>query len=399
MADPDDKVNRFFLARLNGEKALRILLSQEIPEPEVKLSAGLEARVTEDLNTRRRRPDELIPRKTGDIYLNFYDLGQLADGSDIPFILVPDLQQSTSSFDSVVQDLWGFSNWADLSAVVYAEDMEDWATAYKKLGYEEAETYGLDIYLGSNLSVETAKYHPVARPGSRNWMRDQSTPVSNTNWTEDGLKVPKGANNLAIASGLAFVNTHTGFGWNSVKWTLTNDPFDTWVDLNLTQDADVFLFPMPVFEVAFTSPDIAATRYILNALFTTMPREFYLGRDIVFDGTGDTGTGTAFEIPSFIGDEVDIPTHDDLIDFLRTRAATRHYNYHNDTTHDPALYPIPAVTSYVGHTSFTSFADWPSVGTLIYSGSPVAVIRKGDTWYWGWNITGTRPATQSMFSN
>lgn len=355
----------------------------------------------------RRREPEYLPRRKGEVLLNFYDLGQKWDGAawrDINFSIVPAPVFGASEIPD-----FSSGNWASLQTAITATDFDDWETAFRPLTYEMAELYGLDLYIGPNAETfDAAKYLPIARSGSRRWVKDPTVSAVNAKWTEDGLKIPRGTGQFQIWSHGAFVSRKNVDSPYKVTAGAASTYASDAVDFKFTRDSKIFLFPMPVNEWAESTSNLSQLRRTaLNLMYTTMPREFFLERTLTFvtvDGaTIENLDGNMFQYPGKVTNNMsghgsgrahNFASSDaieaDFLSFLKARSWIRAYDVTNNTTYSVANFPIYHTgngvlwTGGYGSGEEIDFGFGFSGFIPVPAGSPVAAIKRGTEWFWVW---------------
>jgi hypothetical protein len=239
MQDP----NQTFRAKLDGKSVLRILLSKKplMQSAQGQTDQSSNRNKNEGLPPRRRPIDELIPRRQGG-FINFWDLGQIADGEDwldIGYTKVPTvhLHGSTYGIDQ-------FTSFSELTDLVFTVDINDWDTQYRKLSYEEAELYALDVR-----DPGTGTYYGVGRNGSR-YMLD-GFELHDSLWTTSGWAKPDSVDEFSFESWGAFDR----FGSDTSLYKITTGPTyaSSEVSFTLGQKADVYLMPAMSYWEAGTS--------------------------------------------------------------------------------------------------------------------------------------------------
>lgn len=124
---------------------------------------------------------EYLPRRNTGVYLNFWDLGQVWNGSDwedLDFVATPTITEGTGIDPPYMDTVASLdsSNWDDYKDKLFEVPLEDWGTTYRKLTYEDAYRYGIDVYLGNPADVDAgnqpnhvdlSKYYLVASDWQR----------------------------------------------------------------------------------------------------------------------------------------------------------------------------------------------------------------------------------------
>ena len=191
----------------------------------------------------KKKSEYLSRRRVGGGLVNFYDLGQMSDGSggwvDITFSpLLPykNVSDPTEGLESLT-----VADWNILKDAIFSVPSGQWSSKFRKFTYEDAERYSLDLY-----DVDTAQSYPVGRDGSRIDLFT-FTPITGSTWTDQGLDIPATANWQAFSYG-AFVplaKDSSTFGVAPFKIT-TEPAYDADAvsfDMNLSAGSDVFLVP------------------------------------------------------------------------------------------------------------------------------------------------------------
>lgn len=274
--------NKLFNAKLSGgESRLRILLSQ-IDKP----TAPVPEQPTDPRNKQlgtikpRRRSDPILARRK-DQYIEIYDMGQVWNGSeyeDIDFS-VTNLSVTLGAFGSVVSNIDGAgtdpqTNHNAFRDKIFEIDPADWSTQYRKLGYEDAEQYGVEIR-NTHLSDTADAVYPAARNGSR--LTFDGDAITDTKWTTKGLSIPSSLSSFAVQTFAA--NWPFDNDLNYFKITTTPSYSGTAVtDFVLARKAKIFLVPILI-NMCFTNfPDRSGQN--TDALFAAsapLSRNFWLG--------------------------------------------------------------------------------------------------------------------------
>lgn len=244
-------------------------------------SAG-ESSVSKGVLPSRRRNKHLARRILAGTMLTFYELGTL-DNADLDFHVPPVLGQSTPNGNLISINDFTLTEWNQLKAKLFEVDLEDWKTRYKKLGFEEAENYGVDIYAGNIAEAEDFhdKYYAIAREGSRKFLIDGATTVpENPSWKESGkLELSAGFTDMLIIAGSGFCS------WNSsdpssFKVTDSNDYDADAVPLVIKGETEVYLIPLPEWQNMANDRTPGASGEITSravfAGYRIISREFFL---------------------------------------------------------------------------------------------------------------------------
>jgi len=210
--------------------------------------------------------------------INFYDLGQKWNGSawiDIPFSITPDITGIGTSF--VQMEPFTPGNWETLRALIFTADPSTWKTAYRKLEYEPAEKYGVDLINHADLPEE--QIFAIARNGSR--FDSALQVVADTKWTTSGLVPAVALADTVIRSQGAFARLHADYGSFDVK--VTNGPTYASPEVAFTWSASAHVFLMPwIANIYGSSNDGVDTDGYLFSAWKPLKRSLWL--DAQFDG-------------------------------------------------------------------------------------------------------------------
>ena len=312
-----------------------------------------------------RKSEYLSRRKTASGLINFYDLGQMSDGSggwnDTPF--TPLLPYTNPTDPTEGLDALTVTNWNALSDVILAIPSAQWTTRFRKLGYEDAERYGLDLY-----DLDEEKSYPVGRNGSRIDL-NTSAAITDTTWTEEGLSMPDTANWQTASFGafLPMAKDADAFGVAAFKITASPeyDADAATFDMKLTAGTDVFLMPA-ILSHAGTGDDSGSNAEYFQAGYRTLSREFWLDRD---------DPATDYPLMSFSDVTGDNLT--DLIDHLQPDADLW-LSTDGGTTYsqqpDASAYP-----------NYSGALNVQAGGVSIVPGTFLGAIRRSGSMYYIWS--------------
>ncbi len=230
----------------------------------------------------RRRNVQALPRRLRqqDGLINFYDLGQKWNGSawvDIPFSVTPTINGIGSGFVDV--EPFTLANWDTLRTLIFLEDPSTWKTAYRKLEYEPAEKYGLDMVTSPDEPGEVI--YPVARDGSR--LDSALNLVAGTKWEAGGLNPGVPVVDAIFKSIGAFsLLQEDEVASHEVK--VTNGPTyaSPSVSFNiLSAESHVFLMPWIANSYGISFDGVNNDSYLFRA-FKPLPRSIWL--DALYEG-------------------------------------------------------------------------------------------------------------------
>jgi hypothetical protein len=149
------------------------------------------------------RRAEYLPRRAQKGFINFFDLGQETDGEggwlDFGFN-APIHEEVITAYDGVdtsdTRYFWSpQANWKAMTDTINAIDRATWKTHFRKVEYDNAERFGIDIvneYLDGFGTHEVDGVYPAAKNGTRrytNFMDRTSHGIAGTKWTPQGLKL------------------------------------------------------------------------------------------------------------------------------------------------------------------------------------------------------------------
>jgi hypothetical protein len=221
----------------------------------------------------RRQADELPRRLSG--YVNFYDCGQIWDGSawkDWTFTIDPNEAFTSTTADPIaVIDGFDSSAWAAWSNNIFAIDAADWRTKYRKIDFADSPKFGVSVYNGRGgiLSNSTT-------PDPLNMLGPD-----NPEWSGRGLK-PIDKNNILVQNTGPLCLGFNTYDTTNFKVTAVQDYSAPTVAVDLAKGADIFLIPRPLFPQAIQEIGVgAAGRFAyLWAGWSTAPREIFFEKTL-----------------------------------------------------------------------------------------------------------------------
>jgi hypothetical protein len=340
----------------------------------------------------RREAEYLARRRKTDLLINFYDLGQIknsgGDFIDLDFSIQPALTVT----DHRISDIAVMTNLEALALneKLFEIPVEQWKDNYKKLSYEEAEKYGIDLYLGSREEFEPAKYYPVARVASRGQIQNEEETVENSKWTSQGLKINKPIQTgFEIYSALGFNSFRTDH--ELIKITAENDYDGAEATLTLDAAADIFLVPA-LYLVSVKADETTApfqTDY-LDLSYRPLQREFFL--DFVpFGSTQRTlfASRLADQTESF--EAISPAKASDIAEQIKDSPNARLHR----STGSADSFVSPASFSFL-NTNRIRFQQYAENLLFAYvrfaPGSLLAVVRKGGACFFIWAREALEPA-------
>lgn len=372
----------------------KVLIEKQLSEKQQRNSVLVEEDSKRPLTTLIE--DEFLPRrkrKPADI--NFYDLGQIKVGEiyqTLPFTHIPTISLSVDGYpDGIVY--FGLSEFQDLKDEIFSVGVANLKDNYKKIEYDEGWRYGIDIYTGDpDDPVDNAMRYPVSKDGERFFMNEYATIVSDSKWTETGLKIPSGDLNFfsVICESISI-----GFGTpdTPVKITATDNYSAAAIDgFSYTTGMNVFLMPLPVWLIASDINGSDGQSNLAGLLFGIQSREFWLDNPTVADLI-EAGTGLRLNLFSIAAE--DIPLLDlesDLVEYFQNLAGSRYYL--NATTeygdiNDFPIYPFGTIDdvhrfAFLTYSSFGTPATTLQGRVKIEPGVLLAVIEKSGSYFYVW---------------
>jgi hypothetical protein len=277
--DPTKNPNSSFLKRLGDKDPVVIRLG-----PKQKAVARVQGprQSTKDGLRRPLRRKKYRRGLSVLKYFNFWDLGQIWNGSEWV-----DIDWYVANFNCVAGIFPGsgrnqllsldLADWNTLVDVLMEVPVEDWDTNYRKFTWADGERYGLDMILGPDT-------FPIGRNDSRYLNTLSSTRIINTTWSPKGLIVeeydPAQLAAFILRSHGAFVPVQ----FNNATFRVTTTPdysASDVTDFALKLGANIFMMPLPVSlwrrrDYNFTSSGINA--YAEVGPWTPLKREFWLDR-------------------------------------------------------------------------------------------------------------------------
>lgn len=224
-------------------------------------------------------PDEFLPRRLNkQSYVEFYDLGQMADGTDNPFNVVPGVAYNEFSSNLNVTSIMAAADYAAFEAAIVSQ-LENLETIYKKLVPEDTNPLGIAV-LGS----------PEVGTGT---ITLESLNTSNPHWTTKGLNIP--SEDLANPNfGLGSPTFNHSFRLKGTfKYHITTE-YDWDADDALftpTNTDKYFLLPCFYFAYALDSKTTGLTTVqYLNYHYVPLPRQPAVNPESEFYGASYAGS-------------------------------------------------------------------------------------------------------------
>lgn len=359
-----------------------------------------------------RSGGDYLPRRGSPELINFYDLGQVkdefGDWVDLPFSAAAHEWGNTLGVNGAIQLGPQVSDWTAMADMINSVDRSTWKTHYRKLEYETAEKYGIDIVADPGRMDSFTRSYPVARNGSRLYptsFPSAAGPVSGTKWTNKGLK-------LAPAD-LPGGNGHFGqmswgitFPWAGPDGVTGDLPYAPYATHTYDRDAEKVPFslvgkgPTNIFVVPWLMSHVAIND-VFSGSFDTwavgatapMSRQVFLGM---------TGSGISYVFFSIqpgggLGEYIAIDATNSVsaTNWIRGMPETRYFHrtgsgpgYTLDEISDPGNIWKQYYANITLATEVIVFANMnPNInsdGSGPYVPALVAVIEQKGTWYYIW---------------
>ncbi len=360
--------NKLFRYRLgHGDAALRILLSKNESVSVTAQSSTTEATQSKGIVRVDRPSDDILRKKkkvTGTI--NFWDLGQILDDTDyidIPWQIVPTPDGAGHYFE------FGPSDWDDFWAYIFTIDIADWEDNYKKLSYEEAERYGLDVYDNINgIPYEVSRNGP-------NLGNDPPNPVTDTKWTEQGLKIPNTfPTNISIECGALGAFFLWALDPDFTKITNTYDYSASAVPFSFVgKNTKMFLVPRITTTYLFSDSGTGDSDSVTYP-FKVLPRSFFLNKDYDVDPYPLYSAGGGLDLSA--ADKIDFQA------LIETDPDSQYWDSTAGYGGSPSTYPAYALNRAIEVNQIGGLSFAP---VSLYPGTLMAVFKQGTSVYYLWS--------------
>jgi hypothetical protein len=337
------------------------------------------------LGSRRKRgiidpfaPDEFLPRRLNkQSYVEFYDLGQMADGTDNPFNIVPGVVYNGFSSNLNVASVMTAADYAAFEAIVVSQ-IENLDQIYKKLVPADSDPLGIAV-LGS----------PEVGTGT---ITLESLNTSNPHWTANGLNIPgEDLANPNFGIGSPTFN-HSFRLKGDFKYHITTE-YDWDADdavFNPSNSDKYFLLPAFYFAYALNSKTTGlATLQYLNYHYVPVPRQPAVNPENEFYGASYAGTKSWYN-----GQSLGLyNTANTAAKIIRSHPDGRLYEVVGSgsgwawTTGNPAidfnnaayssLYEVYPAGDYL----LANYIQLAKIEKIL-----LAIIKQGETFYFVWNF-------------
>lgn len=321
-----------------------------------------------------KRDDEILSRRKTSGFVNFWDLGQISNGmggfTDIAFRVIP-----TPAFGGLQHLDFSATDWDSFWTYIFGVSIGNWETSYKKLSFAEAERYGLSLF-----DQDSGLRYQVSRNGA-NLGNDTSNPVSDTKWTEKGLKLPAGVSHVFFESGgngaFALWSTDPTF----FKITTGNTFGSAEVPFTFKGNTKVFLLPR-ISSVSMTS-DFGGDSDAVIYPYKCLQRSFFLSRNYDVNPYPLFSAGSGLDLSA--ADKISLKNH------IAADPGSVYWTSGGGYGGSPTSFP-----AYANHREM----DINVLGSTIippapyYTGKLVAVIKQGSVTYYVWSKN-----TGVVFSN
>lgn len=326
-------------------------------------------------------------RRLEELGIEFYDFGEsLVDGIWV-----------TNDWNNLPVDLVtgagghayvGSPSWQDPGDYLFV-DVDDWETTFRKLSYEDAEKYSIDL-------IDTeggTNFYSLARNGSRRENYDASNIVSDTKWTPQGFQSPSGAIPLNVYSlgSLAYTNFEYLKATETPSYAASAVP-----DFEIQPQAKVFMMPF-VTQVILHSSETPANdglTYVVSP-WMIQPRSFWLNK--VHDSADgfplwsrqfpDSGSTFAEEQTWHTADKTE------YVNFIKNHSGSRAFYFTTAGGNvvgevDPTAYPHHPDSRYIAIDSGASQSFDPIITfqeNKYPEGALIAAVKQNGSVYYLWN--------------
>lgn len=360
-----------------------------------------------------RRGEVWRRRLPKDIYIQYFDWGAFADGSDVPLTIVPDVVElqtgpdsgfysnpyhgvntltgltpdpavrevvNTSAFPPLVS--YGDVDFSSfLNASLFASDPETWEGTYREIDDTLAPEYSLGY------------------TGAGGYTAGKGFKVTDGEKTAGAINVTSIWHLMTFTTGESIDWVFTTSGTSECKVTTEQDYSADPVTFTLDASCKVFITPAMTFywgcATTFTAgPTVYPIIKLLNAIYRPLSRENTINDSNWDDLRSSTGGPTIFKTGLSTGTRNwwhNLATGDPNarmldIDFSTATPATPpHWDLSSVNYSSPGGFPQNPDAHYGD--VFNSIVR-PYVAFKLYRMEPgtcLAAIKKGDTWYYVWN--------------
>jgi hypothetical protein len=367
---------------------------------------------------RRRKDDYGRRRLKNDIYINYYDRGAFADGSDVPLYVAPnvtDLELFTTGalptsnpyhlvqpssgamqvnfFNNPCGAILDSMNYASaVNTALFASDPETWASLYQKIDDTLTGEYSLGY------------------TGADGWVSGKGFKASSAEKNGD-ISI------TSLLHSMVFSTSGLSSNWPAVatptkttsKVTLTQSYSDPGVDFVLDASCDVFLTPAILFYWGFASFNEAgdgdpstyspaafannvahptAENWLLNAVYQPIPRTATINNSN-WDSLLSTSTTGAFN--------ENLPSASWWRSVATGVPGARCFYWQNNGSNGSQLSGLTSTgtgnfptdsSSYAVHDPRQCYRPYIAImHFLLPEGVCVAAIKKKDIWYYVWSTS------------
>ncbi|MCD9186706.1 MAG: hypothetical protein LUM44_09745 [Pyrinomonadaceae bacterium] len=321
-----------------------------------------------------RRENEYLPRRLQKSGIQFYDLGQILVGEvwqDLDFRIVPPVVISSDVFSNFEIDLGEV--FFQLREKLFEVPISEWKTKYRKLDYESAERYGLDVIFDEDNSV----IYPIARTGTRKQMIDGETDITETKWTPKGLEITTAPVNFGVWSAQAFWS----FRHFNTKVTTTLNPLAPTVSFTTSKNCNIFMVPRLCFEIGLGGDTSTIGFSFLNGHIAPVSRELFLNNPVL------AANHPYSVLCEFVNESVASPDiaalKANLLEFLSDRAGARHFR--GTVGFDsPSSFPTEDIFKIQFSASVIGSGGANSDIVKLSENALVAVIEQNGSFYYVW---------------
>ena len=343
-----------------------------------------------------RRESEILSRRKSN-FINFYDLGQLNAGTvdspiwqDLNFQDVRSLTISGTPLHPTGTVAFGLTGWTNLKDKIFEIGIDDWKNKYRRLDFENAEKYYVDLYTGDgSFSDNATKFYSIARANSRaNTILETA---DGRGWNENGLKLDASPNKFYVYATSLFA----GIPETDTKVTNSANYSDPSVSLDVGKKADVYLVPWPIFHQG--SDGSIATGFThtgyLNLFFEIISRSLFLdAADLTawyhayVDASHPIASpfaGANYEAVEHVAGELST-IFNSAKSYSINRPNARYYRSGTGFV-DPLTFPL--LSHWALQYGSYSVNNFTSATVKLEAGSLLAVIRKPGQDYYVWSST------------
>jgi len=322
-----------------------------------------------------RRENDYSPRRLKKSGIQFYDLGQILVGEtwqDLDFRIVPPLTEDpTDYFGNFEIDMPEV--FVQLQEKLFEIPLSEWKTKYRKLDYESAERYGLDVVFDDDNSV----IYPIARVGTRHQMIDTNLEITETNWTNKGLEITTAPVNFGVWAAQAFWS----FRHFNTKVTTVLNPLASSVSFTPSKNCNIFMVPRLCFEIGLGGDITTVGFSFLNGHIAPFSREHFLNNS-TFAAKFPYSLLCEFVIEDVATENI-ADYKADLTAFLESRTGARHFRG-TLGFESPSSFPTEDVYKIQFSPSVIESGGASGDTVKLTENALVAVVEQNGVFYYVW---------------